>query len=329
MQPLRERNAQAGYVAEGREETVRVGPMPDYVLMTAAYNEEAHIERMIMSVLSQTVLPKRWVIVSDGSVDKTDDIIRGYAVEHDFIRFMRRTRPPGRSFGSKARALIGALKFLEDVQYEFIGNVDADVWLEPSFFEDLLNHFNRRPSLGLAGGQFFEEDDEGEFKSRELNRTYSVTHAAQLVRRDCYQAIGGYAVLEYGGEDWHAEVTAKMKGWEIESFPALKIFHQRHTGEAGSLLRYKFRQGRMDHSLGCDPSFEIFKCLLRIPQRPFVIGCIARLMGFFWSSVRRDEIPVSDEFVAYLRHEQRARLVSLFKGRGVNGSTGTRTQNEQ
>ena len=104
-----------------------------------------------------------------------------------------------------------------------------------------------------------------------------------------------------------------MNGWEIEAFPTLKIFHHRHTGEGGNLIRYKFRQGRMDYGFGSDPRFEILKCLLRLPDKPFLIGCIARLTGFAWSWIHRDQRPVSDEFVAFMRNEQKARLMSMFK----------------
>jgi glycosyltransferase involved in cell wall biosynthesis len=292
---------------------------PRYVLMTAAYNEEATIEGTLKSVASQTILPERWVIVSDGSTDGTDRIIQEYAKNFGFIRYLRITRRPGRNFGAKVRALQSGCKLLEECQYSFIGNVDADVSLEPSYFQDLLAQFNRRPRLGLAGGFFFEEQD-GEFKNRRGNRTYSVTHAAQLVRRECYEAIGGYAVLEYGGEDWHAETSARMKGWEIEAFSTLKIFHHRHTGEGGGLIRYKFRQGRMDYAFGSDARFETLKCLLRVRDKPFLIGCIARLTGFIWSSIRRDQRPVSDEFVAFMRNDQRARLAALFKRADVGAS---------
>lgn len=318
MSALNENNGHAAFAVAANPRIVRADSSGGYVLMTAAYNEEAHIEKTIVSVLSQNVLPERWAIVSDGSTDRTDDIVRKYAQDHDFIRFQRMTRSPGRSFGAKVLALQSACKMLEGIPYAFIGNVDADVSLEPSYFENLLGEFARRPGLGLAGGQFFEEEG-GEFKNRKANRPHSVTHAGQLVRRECYEAIGGYAVLEYGGEDWHAEVTAKMKGWEIESFPDLKIFHHRPTGEAGSLVRYKFRQGRMDYSLGCDPVFEVFKCILRIPSKPFLLGCVARLTGFTWSWIRHDKRPVSKEFTAYLRSEQRARVASLLRGDGMAG----------
>ncbi len=278
-----------------------------YVLMTAAYNEEGNIGKTIESVLSQTLLPAVWVIVSDGSVDRTDEIVLKYANAHRFIRFLRVSRAPGRSFGSKVRALHAGSELLRGVPYDFIGNLDADVSVAPSYFEDLISRLAGRPQLGLAGG-FVVEESLGEFRDRRHNRVYSVAHAGQVVRRECYEAIDGYAVLEFGGEDWHAQTSAKMKGWEVEAFPDLKIFHHRHTGEADNLLRHKFRQGRMDYSFGSDPLFEMLKCAGFITAKPFLIGGLARLAGFIWSWICQDQRPVSDEFVSYLRREQRQKL---------------------
>ena len=119
-----------------------------YVLVTAAYNEEAFIEGTIRSIVNQSVQPLRWVIVSDGSSDRTDEIIKRHAAKHDFIRFLRVTRAPGRSFGSKVRALQAGVQLLEGTNADFIGNLDADVSLGSSYFEDLIAHFERRPMLG-------------------------------------------------------------------------------------------------------------------------------------------------------------------------------------
>jgi len=285
-----------------------------YVLMTAAHNEVAYIERTLSSIVSQTRLPDRWVIVSDNSTDGTDEIIAAYAEKYDFIRYLRVTREAGRNFGSKVRALHRGVHLLEGLEFAYIGNVDADVSLEPSYFADLLKQFERRPNLGIAAGFFFEEH-KGRFESRKGNRVYAVTHAAQLVRRECYQAIGGYAVLEYGGEDWHAEISAKMNGWEIEAFPDLKIFHHRHTGTGGNLLRYRFRQGKMDYVLGSDPLFEALKCFLRFGDTPLLIGGIARFLGFTRFLIGREKLHVSPEFAKYLRREQRLKLRALFGSR--------------
>ena len=284
-----------------------------HVLMTSAYNEEATIARVIESVLAQTLRPELWVVVSDGSSDGTDEIIQKYAAHHKFIRYLRMTRDPGRSFGSKVLALHSASRILEEIPAEFIGNLDADVTIEPTYFEELIAQFDGRPRLGIAGGFVLEDSGSG-FKSRLTNREYSVAHAAQLVRRECYKEIGGYAVLEYGGEDWHAQTSARMRGWQARAFPDLKIFHHRHTGEGDNLLRHKFRQGRMDYAFGSDPVFEVLKCLGRLPEKPLVLGGLTRIAGFAWAAARRDSRPVSNEFIAFLRREQRGKMKSLLPG---------------
>lgn len=284
-----------------------------YVLMTAAHNEEALIEKTIASVVGQTVPPARWVIVSDGSTDKTDEIVESYSRQHEFIRFLRLTRPAGRNFGSKGIALQRGCHLLNGVSFQFIGNLDADVAVEPSYFETLMNHFERDPQLGIAAGFIYEEQDGG-FRSRAANRTDSVPHAAQLVRRRCYEAIGGYSTFKYGGEDWYAQQCAKMNGWRAEAIPTLPIFHRRHTGAANNPLRHQFRLGRLDYSFGSDPIFEFLKCTLRISERPYLLGAVTRFLGFAWSGMHREKRPVSREFVNFLRKEQSAKVADALRG---------------
>ena len=282
--------------------------------MTAAHNEESFMEGTIESVLAQTVRPKRWVIVSDNSSDRTDEIVEKYARQHDFIRFLRITRAPGHSFGAKVLALHQGSKLLEDVDYEFIGNLDADISLESSYFEHLIERFRQFPRLGLVGGFVYEAADAGgEYRSRSVNDVRNVAHAAQLVRRECYDAIGGYAILKYGGEDWCAQIKARMMGWEVESFPELKIFHHRHTGGSSHWFRNAFRLGKLDYSFGSDPIFELMKCLRRVGESPYFLVALARLAGFIWPSICREPREVPDEFVSFLRREQRERLSSVWK----------------
>jgi poly-beta-1,6-N-acetyl-D-glucosamine synthase len=286
-----------------------------YVLMTAAHNEEAFIAKTIESVLAQTRLPMRWVIVSDGSTDKTDEIVESYARRYEFISFLPLTRPPGRNFGSKGLALEKGCKLLEGLSYGFIGNLDADVAVEASYFETLLSKFERDPQLGIAAGFIYEEQD-GEFRSRPANRVDSVPHAAQLVRHECYQAIRGYAVFKYGGEDWYAQQCAKMKGWRAEAITSLKVFHERHTGAADGRLRHQFRLGRLDYSFGSGAVFEFIKCALRIMEKPRFLGAVTRFLGFLWSSLSREKRPVPREFVDFLQKEQNAKLRAMLGGDG-------------
>jgi poly-beta-1,6-N-acetyl-D-glucosamine synthase len=278
-----------------------------YVLVTAAYNEESFLARTIDSVVLQTVLPAKWVIVSDGSTDRTDEIVRQFSARHQYIRLLRVERSHLRGVVSKVNALNRGLEELRGVEHDFVGNLDADVFLPPSYFEVLMARFRSNPTLGISGGLIWEERGGG-FRGRVSNRITSVAHAAQLVRRECYQEIGGYRPLKYGGEDWCAEVSARMKGWRVEAIPDLQVMHYRPTGAADRMLLHCFRQGKMDFSVGSHPVFEMLKCVRRVGQRPIAICALARFAGFCWSSASREPRLVSPEFVRFLRIEQKNRL---------------------
>jgi glycosyltransferase involved in cell wall biosynthesis len=287
-----------------------MSPSFKYVLMTAAYNEEAYIGKTIESVLSQTVLPRKWVIVSDGSTDRTDEIVADYARQHDWIHLLRVTKKPGHSFGAKVLALRQAIADLAHEEYAFIGNLDADLAIDSTYYEVLIQRFGDNPRLGITSGFVYEDQGKG-FRSRWFNDTRNAPHAAQLVRRECLEAIGGYAVLKYGGEDWHAQISARMQGWEVESVPALKIYHFRHTGGGSGKLRNSFRLGRMDYAFGSNPLFVTFKSARRWSERPYVLGACTRLAGFWSGYLVREKREVSRELMTFLRREQRSRMLRV------------------
>lgn len=301
-------------------------PLGTYVLLTAAHNEEKFIEGVLDSVVAQTLLPARWIIVSDNSTDRTDEIVERYARQHSFIRLLHVTRAPGRNFGAKVLALREAQDLLKDVRYDFIGNIDADVSLEPTYFQQILHHFHRHPDLGLCAGFLYESSGRA-YQPVRINNVRDVFHAAQVVRRKCYEAIGGYAVLKYGGEDWYAQTRARMLGWHVESLPELKIFHHRHTSGNSKPLRNAFRLGRQDYSFGSDPFFEILKCLRRLTEKPYLGHALARFAGFLWPHVCREQLAVPNDLAAYLRQEQRTRVLQLL-WRVRSGGTATNSRQE-
>lgn len=292
-----------------------------YSLVTAAYNEEKHIERTILSVTHQTSPPKKWIIVSDGSTDRTDEIIRSYAKRYSFIELYRITEDHPRNLTAQVNAINTGFARLKGTDCDFIGNLDSDVSFGPEYFKRLMEKFAQDPKLGLAGG-FVYEEERGEFRPRRGNNTNSVAHAVQLFRRECLEALGGYRAFSWAGADWYAEVSLRSWDWHVESFPELQVFHHRPTGTGFGLLRYWYRGGVMDFYVGTHPFFEIFRMARRCQCKPYVIGAAVRLLAFGLSYCRGEKRQVPQDFIRYLRKEQMRRL-----GRLCHLPSGFREQN--
>ncbi len=290
-----------------------------YVLVTAAYNEDRYIERLLQAVIAQTVPPLRWIVVSDGSTDRTDEIVQRYAADAPFIRLHRITEDHPRNFRAQVHAINGGLSMLHNLEYDFVGNIDADITLDPTYFERLLQKFALDPGLGLAGGTICEKDPAGRFRPRRIHTESSVAHACQLFRTSVFRELGGtYRSLPYGGPDTYAEVSVRRLGWGVASFTDLPVYHHRPTNAAEGALNGWFRQGKMDYSLGALPIFEMLKLLRRLRVRPYVMGSLYRLAGFVQSYWRREERAVSPEFMQYLRSEQKRRVLAMFGFRNSN-----------
>jgi glycosyltransferase involved in cell wall biosynthesis len=286
-------------------------PAPgSYVIVTAAYNEEKFIHRTIQSVVAQTVHPLRWIIVSDASTDRTDEIVLDYVRQYPFIVLHRITEEHPRNFTAQVFAINTGFRLLEALDFDFIGNLDADIRFGPDYFERLLEAFIRDSNLGLAGGSI-QEQKNGVFQNRLGTSPSSVAHAVQLFRRSCFDSVRPYVPMAYGGPDWIAEVRARQFGWKVKTLPDLPVHHYRPTAGAEGILRGRLRQGRMDHSVGSLFLFEILKCGRRLRESPHVLGAAVRFYGYWSSCLRRAPLLAPDDFVDFLRREQRQRLKDL------------------
>lgn len=289
--------------------------MSSYVLITAARNEEAYIEKTIQSVIAQTVLPTRWIIVSDGSTDRTEEIVQQYRGEHSYIELLCAANDVNRNFGSKAKAVQAGYARIKHLEFEYVGNLDADVSFGQDYYKNILSEFHQNSKLGIAGGIRYDFCN-GKFK-RVKNSRNSVGGPFQLFRRKCFEDIGGYKPLEYGGIDAVAEITTRMHGWEVESFPEYTVYHHRCTGTANrSAWSASFRAGIRDYLVGYHPLFQVVRSVYRSFDTTSsvlknVVQNVIRLSGYFWAALRGYERPVSDNFVKYLQSEQLARLRHL------------------
>jgi glycosyltransferase involved in cell wall biosynthesis len=281
-----------------------------YVLITAAKNEESFIERTIQSVLNQTIKPEKWIIVSDGSTDRTNEIVEQYSHRNKFIDFIALPPNKERNFGSKVKALNKALKKLEGMDYDFIGNLDADVTLDKGYYEEVFRTFKSNPKLGVAGGIILDcIGDKVYPQNISLN---TVAGAIQVFRKECFEKIGNYTPFKYGGEDAYMEIMARMMGWDVQTLAELKVHHHRPTGTGmGSLSKANLRSGKMFYTLGYSPVFLFVRCSYRIFDKPVLIGSVLNILGYFSAFIKNEKCPAGDAFINFVRSEQKERLKSL------------------
>ena len=279
------------------------------MLVTPAKNEEAFIEKTLASVASQTIRPQRWVVVSDGSTDRTDEIVARYAARHDFIELVRREGTT-RHFGNKVYAFRAGYERLQGVAYDFVGNLDADIELPPDYYERILHRFAEDDRLGLAGG-VRRDLCNGRFVDVHCARN-SVGGPFQLFRRACYEAIGGYIPLQLGGIDAVAEIMCRQHGWRVRSVADVVAHHYRCTGTAkGNVYQAAFRGGKKLYVIGYHPLFECVK-LMRFRRPSDLLKNLCELAGYAAAALGRYERQVPDDFVHFLRAEQLDRLRHLF-----------------
>lgn len=227
-----------------------------YVIITPAWNEAEFIGLTLESMVIQTVPPVKWVIVSDGSTDGTDEIVQEYADRHAWIELVRMPERSERHFAGKVHAFNAGYARVRDLEFDIIGNLDADISFGRDLFEFLLARFAENPLLGVAGTEYRDNGSEG-YNYNFVN-IEDVTGHCQLFRRECYEGIGGYVPIKDGGIDSVAVITARMKGWKTRTFLGKTCIHHRRVGTAqGTTLASFFKAGKKI-TMGADILFGKF-----------------------------------------------------------------------
>jgi glycosyltransferase involved in cell wall biosynthesis len=280
-----------------------------YVLITPAHNEERFITKTLESMAAQTLLPERWIIVNDGSTDKTADIAADFARRFPWIELVHRSPRLDRHFGAKVHAFNAGLERVGSTDFDVIGNLDADISFDPDYLEFLMKKFATDPTLGVAGTPFLENGYDSARDSFEGEN--HVPGGCQLFRRRCFQDVGGYVPNPAGGIDWIAVTTARMKGWRTRSFPERRFHHYRPLGTAGkSGMAASFSYGEKDYYLGGSPLWQLFRVVYRTTKRP--LEGLALFVGYCWAAIRRAKRPVTRDLMRFHRREQMNKLKLIF-----------------
>jgi glycosyltransferase involved in cell wall biosynthesis len=282
-----------------------------YIIITTARNEEKYIEKTIRSVISQTVLPKKWIIVSDGSTDNTDEIVKSYAKALVWIELIRLHEHVDRNFEAKVKAFKAGYERIKQFNYDILCNVDADVSFDNDYFEFLLRKFQQLPELGVAGTDYVE-DGFHSFNNSYISPNH-VNGQCQLFRRQCFEDIGGYVPIKEGGIDWVAVTSARMKGWETKSYSEKTFTHHHKMGRTyGNILASRFHYGKKDYFCGGHPVWELFRILFQMTNKPLFIGGFLLMCGYIYSWLSGEHIVVSKELMTFHRSEQMQRIKHIF-----------------
>ena len=308
------------------------GPEMRLALITPVRNEEAHLEQTLRSVGQQSVRPVKWVIVSDGSTDRTNAIIQRFAALHDWIEPVFLPMRTERHFAAKVKAFEAGYEKLQKADFDIVGNLDGDISFDdPELFTYLLRKFSEDAQLGVAGVPYQEGGVQYDYR---FSRKEHVSGACQLFRRECFEAIGGYLPLKTGAIDLVAVVTARMKGWRTETFPEKYCLHHRPMGTAThDVFSATFKSGYGDYRMGVDPIWQLFRSIYQMSRKPRVVGGLLLLLGYVSAMIVRAPKPVSPEFVQFRRVEQRRwltiylrQLWSWLRGAAKNENLNSATQ---
>jgi biofilm PGA synthesis N-glycosyltransferase PgaC len=281
-----------------------------YVLITPTKNEELLIGRTIDSVVGQTLRPVEWVVVDDGSSDRTGAIVSAASALHPWIRIVERAPQAERCFASVVQAVEAGMRALTTKEYDFIGLLDSDVCFGRDYFQRVIEAFASQPKLGLAGGVVL---DPGERRDRLPRNRADIPGASQFFRRSCFEALGGLIAVPDGGWDALTCAQARMHGYETRLLTDLVVEHLKpRNAFQGGVLRRNFQMGVRDYALCYSLAYETFKCVGRCFTHPCFIGSIAWWFGYCYAVIRRRQRIVPKELVAFMWREQKRRIVRQF-----------------
>jgi glycosyltransferase involved in cell wall biosynthesis len=228
--------------------------------------------------LQQTLLPALWIIVDDGSIDRTAEILSTYENKAPWMRVIRRERSGGRQLGTAEIVAFNAgYSALQNVEYEYIVKLDCDVLLPPNYFERLLERFNGSPQLGIASGVYLE-DTAGTWHPIQMP-AYHAAGASKVVRRECFEQIGGFVAVR--GWDTVDEIKAVASNWRTCHFEDIYFYHLKPEGSGSGWRSTQVLHGEAYYRYGGSKFIFFLKVLQRsFVAKPIVLGAAAMTYGY-------------------------------------------------
>jgi glycosyltransferase involved in cell wall biosynthesis len=281
-----------------------------YLLISPCRNEAEYMRQTLDSVIAQSVLPAKWVIVDDGSTDETPQILADYAAQYPWIQIVTRKDRGHRAVGPGViDAFYSGYAAVDPDAFDYLCKLDLDLRLPPRYFEILMERMAANPLIATCSGKAYIEEagkliDERHGDETSLGMT-------KFYRVACFKAIGGFVrEVMWDGIDCH---RCRMMGWVACSWnePDLRFVHLRPMGSSQQgVYTGRMRHGYGQYFMGTGFWFMAASALSRVNQSPYVLGSVAMLWGWVKSALQGLPRYPDLEFRKFLRHYQmRALLV--------------------
>ena len=294
--------------------------MPDpnsYVVISPCRNEEKYMRRTMDSMVAQTLTPTLWLIVDDGSTDSTPAILAEYAKAHDWIKIVQK---PDRGHRAVGPGVVEAFYFGYDTlnpdDYAYMCKLDLDLDLPHTYFATLIERMQADPRIGTCSGKPYAPNSAGVLVAETAGDEMSVG-MTKLFSIPCFKDIGGFVhEVMWDGIDCH---TARMKGWTPKSWDeeGLRFEHLRPMGSSQQgIYTGRRRHGFGQHYMGTSPIYFIATAISKMTHKPYVLGGLAMLQGFFGAMIKGNRRHDDPALVAFIRNYQH-RALRMGKAKAV------------
>ncbi len=290
--------------------------MPAIVIISPCRDEEATLEQTIACMRAQTCPPTEWVVVDDGSSDRTPEILEKASRSIPWLRVVRREDRGRRKVGGGVVDAFYAGLESVDIDYDFVAKMDVDLKFQPCYLEKMLRLFEADPDLACASGKVFRREAD------ELVEEYIIDDMVagqfKLYRRGSFERIGGFVrEAMWDGIDIH---RVRMLGQRSQSFhdPDLRLIHLRLMGSSErNIFVGRMRWGRGQWFMGSAFPYVVASGVFRMRERPRVLGGLLIIAGYLWAAIRRVPRYEDQEFRRELHRWQYARLAGLWRSRSA------------
>lgn len=226
-----------------------------YILVTPCKNEQASLPKLAESVAGQEVTPLLWVIVNDGSTDRTPEILKSLCSEYNWIKIVTLSEKP-RDLGVHVSYVYRtgfdtAINYCKqnNIDYSYIASVDADIILDKDYFSSLLHEFEKDPELGVCSGQVGNIIN-GNIVWTKVNEEIP-SGGARLWSRACFEGTGGYLLT--CSPDSVSNVKAKLHGWKTRCFNNINAISTRPYSSAQGQWKGYRKLGSNNYFIGYSP----------------------------------------------------------------------------